>query len=257
MSTVLDSIIAGVLEDVKNREISRTQLQEEISKAPRIVSAYEALSKPGMQIIAEVKRSSPSKGELARIDDPAELAGRYESAGAAIISVLTEGRRFGASCKDLIAVRRLVKIPVLRKDFIVSEYQVLETRALGADLMLLIVAALSDSQLKDYQAIAHELGMSVLVEVHDESELSRAIDMNAKMIGVNARNLKTLEINHDSFLTLLPLIPQGRIKVAESGISSREQVLSVEKLGATAILVGEALVRANDPFLAIKVLLGE
>ena len=257
MSTVLDLIIAGVLEDVKAREISRAQLLEEISKAPQIVSAGAALSKPGMQIIAEVKRSSPSKGALAKIDDPADLARRYESAGAAIVSVLTEGRRFGGSSTDLVAVRRLVKIPVLRKDFIVSEYQVLETRALGADLMLLIVAALSDSQLRDYQAIAHELGMSVLVEVHDEIELSRAIDASAKIIGVNARNLKTLEINQAAFSTLLPLIPLDLIKVAESGISTRAQVLSAEEFGATAILVGETLVRAQDPSLAIKVLLGQ
>ena len=257
MSTALESIIAGVLEDVKAREISRVQLLEEISNAPRVISAVEALSKPKMQIIAEVKRSSPSKGALAQIDDPADLALRYESAGAAIVSVLTEGRRFGGSSADLIAVRRMVRIPVLRKDFIVSEYQVLETRALGADLILLIVAALSDSQLRDYQAIAHELGMSVLVEVHDESELSRAIDTSAKIIGVNARNLKTLEINHAAFSTLLPLIPLDLIKVAESGISTRAQVVSAEKLGAKAILVGETLVRADDPWLAIKVLLGE
>lgn len=257
MSTVLDSIIAGVLEDVKAREISMGQLREEISKAPQVVSAVNALAAPGMQIIAEVKRSSPSKGALALIADPAELAQRYESAGAAVISVLTEGRRFGGSNSDLLAVRRLVKIPILRKDFIVTEYQVLETRALGADLMLLIVAALSASQLRDFQSLAQELGMSVLVEVHDQNELSKALDMNAQIIGVNARNLKTLEINVGAFSSLLPLIPSDRIKVAESGISARAQVVEVEKLGGKAILVGETLVRAHDPSIAIKDLLGK
>lgn len=256
MSSVLDSIIEGVLEDVSAREISMAQLLEQISCAPQVVSAFEALASHGMQIIAEVKRSSPSKGQLATINNPAELAARYEAAGAAVISVLTEGRRFGGSNEDLLAVKRLVKIPVLRKDFIVTEYQVLETRSLGADLMLLIVAALSDSQLSDYQKLAHEMGMDVLVEVHDEIELERAINIGAKLIGVNARNLKTLEINQLAFSNLLPLIPSDRIKVAESGISTREQVIAAEEFGAKAILVGETLVRAGDPELAIKVLLG-
>ena len=256
VNTALDSIIAGVLEDVKTREISKAQLQEDIMRAPLIVSAYDALAKLGMQLIAEVKRSSPSKGALAAIANPADLAQRYESAGAAVISVLTENRKFGGSNQDLIAVKSLVKVPVLRKDFIVTEYQVRESRALGADLMLLIVAALSDSQLKDFQALAQELGMSVLVEVHDEVELARAIDIDAKIIGVNARNLKTLEINEKAFSILLPLIPSDRIQVAESGISTRTQVLAAEKLGAKAILVGETLVRADDPSLVIRDLLG-
>ena len=207
MSTVLDSIVAGVLEDLKAREIPLTQLREQVANAPVVRNAFDALAKPGMQIIAEVKRSSPSKGALASIGDPAELASKYESAGAAVISVLTEGRRFGGSSTDLVAVRGAITIPVLRKDFIVTEYQVLETRALGADLLLLIVAALDDSQLRDFQALAFELGLSVLVEVHDEAEMDRALAMNAKIIGVNARNLKTLEIHDESFARLLPLIP--------------------------------------------------
>ena len=256
MSTVLDSIISGVLEDLKTREKSRTQLFEQVAAAPEVRDAYAVLATPGMQIIAEVKRSSPSKGALATISDPAELALNYERAGAAVISVLTESRRFGGAPADLLAVRSAVGIPVLRKDFTVTEYQVLETRALGADLILLIVAALSDSQLKDYQTLAHELGMSVLVEVHDEYELERALNINAKIIGVNARNLKTLDIHDDAFSRLLPLIAGDQLKVAESGISSREQVLQAENAGAKAILVGETLVRAGDPGLAIKTLLG-
>ena len=256
MSTVLDSIVAGVIEDVHAREIPISHLREKLLEAPTVRNAFQALAAPGTQIIAEVKRSSPSKGALAEIGDPAALASLYESAGAAVISVLTEGRRFGGSSADLIAVRQAVSIPVLRKDFIVTEFQVIESRVLGADLMLLIVAALSDNQLREYQALAHELGMSVLVEVHDESELERAIAMEARIIGVNARNLKTLEIHEEAFAQLLPQIPDGCIKVAESGIALRAQVEAAENFGAKAILVGETLVRAGDPSLAIKTLLG-
>ena len=256
MSTVLDSIVAGVLEDLDARKIPLAQLHAEVAAAPQVRDAYAALARPGMQIIAEVKRSSPSKGALATIGDPAALARTYEEAGAAVISVLTEQRRFLGSAADLIAVRERVSIPVLRKDFIVTEYQVLESRALGADLMLLIVAALSDSQLKDLHQLALELGMSVLVEVHDGDELERSVAVGARIIGVNARNLKTLDIHEDAFARLLPLIPADCIKVAESGIANRAQVASAESYGAKAILVGETLVRAGDPALAINSLLG-
>jgi len=256
MSTVLDSIVEGVLEDVKAREIPLTELYKKIDSAPVVRDAYVALIQPGTQIIAEVKRSSPSKGVLASIANPADLASRYESAGAAVISVLTEARRFGGSNADLLAVRSRVSIPVLRKDSVVTEFQVIETRVLGADLMLLIVAALSDSQLRDYQSLANELGMKVLVEVHDESELERALAIQARIIGVNSRNLKTLQINDDAFTKLLPLIPDEVIKIAESGISTRSQVAAAEAAGAKAILVGETLVRAGDPAVAIHDLLG-
>ena len=256
MSTVLDSIIEGVLEDLQARRVSDAELLEQIVAAPKVRDAHAALAKPGTQIIAEVKRASPSKGPLADIADPASLAQEYEKAGAAVISVLTEARRFSGSIADLKNVRNSVSLPVLRKDFIVTEYQVQETRAIGSDLMLLIVAALDDHQLRDYQALAHELGMSVLVEVHDQVELERAVASDAKIIGVNARNLKTLDINEGAFAELLPQIPEGIIKVAESGISSREQVALAESLGAKAILVGETLVRAGNPAQAIITLLG-
>ena len=161
MSTVLDSIVAGVLEDVRAREVSRSELLNQVALAPKVRDAYAALAKNGMQIIAEVKRSSPSKGVLANIANPAQLAMSYESAGAAVISVLTESRRFGGSPEDLLVVRKAVGLPVLRKDFTVTDYQVYETRALGADLILLIVATLSDGQLSEFQALSRELGMSV------------------------------------------------------------------------------------------------
>ncbi len=256
MSTVLDSIIEGVLEDLEARRVSEVELAEQISAAGEVRDAYAALANPGTQIIAEVKRASPSKGPLADIADPASLAVQYESAGAAVISVLTEARRFSGSIADLKNVRRAISLPVLRKDFIVTEYQVRETRAIGGDLMLLIVAALDDHQLRDYQSLARELGMNVLVEVHDQEELERAVASSAKIIGVNARNLKTLEINDGAFAELLPQIPEGIIKVAESGISTREQVALAEGFGAKAILVGETLVRAGDPAQAIMTLLG-
>jgi len=256
MSTVLESIVEGVLADLELRKVSDAQLKEMIASAPLVRNAFAALANPGTQIIAEVKRASPSKGELASISDPAALAVEYEKAGAAVISVLTEARRFSGSIADLKAVRAEVSIPVLRKDFIVTEYQVRETRGIGADLMLLIVASLDDHQLRDYRILAEELGMSVLVEVHDEIEVERAISSGATIIGVNARNLKTLEINGAAFEKLLPLIPDASLKVAESGISTREQVAAAESYGAKAILVGETLVRAGDPAHAILTLLG-
>lgn len=256
MSTVLDSIVSGVLEDLEARKVSQSELNDSVLAAPPVRDAFEALSQPGTSIIAEVKRSSPSKGALAAITDPVALALDYQSAGAAVVSVLTEGRRFEGTPQDLIEVRQAISIPVLRKDFTVTEYQVYETRALGADLILLIVAALSDQQLRDFYELSRELGMHVLVEVHDEDELKKAVDLGAKIIGVNSRNLKTLEINEDAFAHLLPLIPMDRLKVAESGISERSQVERAEAAGAKAILVGETLVRSGDPKTAINRLLG-
>jgi indole-3-glycerol phosphate synthase len=257
MSSALESIITGVLEDVAARQIPIDEIKKKAALAPLPRDAYAALSKPGTQIIAEIKRSSPSKGALAPITDPVSLARSYENGGAAVISVLTEERRFAGKVEDLVSVREAVKIPVLRKDFIVTEFQVYETRALGADLLLLIVAALNDVQLKDYYTIATDLGMNVLIEVHDKVEIERALKISPRIIGVNARNLKTLEINENAFHDLLPVIPGEILRVAESGISTREQVREAEAKGAKAILVGETLVRAGDPAHAISTLLGK
>ena len=171
-------------------------------------------------MIAEVKRRSPSKGDLAEIPDPAALARLYAAGGAAAISVLTEERRFGGSLDDLRAVRAAVDTPLLRKDFVVEPYQVLEARAAGADLVLLIVAALDDDTLRRLHDLAGELGLTVLVEVHDEAETARAVDLGAELVGVNARNLKTLEVDPDTFGRLAPLVPDDRVLVAESGITS-------------------------------------
>jgi indole-3-glycerol phosphate synthase len=256
MSSVLDSIIEGVLEDLEKRRIPDSQLQAQLSDAGPLRGALAALTGAGTKIVAEVKRSSPSKGELSLIANPAELAAQYEEGGASIVSVLTEERRFKGSIKDFHVVREEIAIPMLRKDFIVTEYQVKESRVLGADLLLLIVAGLTQSQFIDFHQMANELGMDVLVEVHNQEELERAMDASPTIIGVNSRNLKTLDVDPIAFSQLLPLIPAGIIRVAESGISERAEVSLVEELGAHAILVGETLVKAGDPSEAISRLLG-
>jgi len=248
--TVLDDIIAGVREDLVERQAT-TALSDLQSLAERRTSALPALSilkeDDAIQVIAEVKRSSPSKGALAAIADPAALARDYESGGASVISVLTEPRRFGGSLADLEAVRRAVDVPVLRKDFIVSSYQVWEARAYGADLVLLIAAALEQTVLTSFIERVHSLGMTALVEVHDGDEVARAVDAGARIIGVNSRNLKTLVVDRDTFARVAPLIPAGIARVAESGIRGPHDVMAFARLGADAVLVGEALVTDADP----------
>jgi len=256
MSTVLDSIIEGVIEDVKRRERPLSALRQELSEAPALRGALQALSREGMQIISEVKRSSPSKGALADIPSPGKLAEQYQLGGAAVVSVLTEERRFKGSREDFSQVRSAIELPVLRKDFIVTEFQVLESRLLGADLLLLIVAGLSKSQYVDFYQMATELGMDVLVEVHNYDELESALDVKPSIIGINSRNLKTLELDPLVFDELLPQVPRGIIRVAESGISTRDEVSHIEELGGKAILVGETLVKAGNPAKAIAELLG-
>jgi len=254
-SNVLSQIIEGVLEDVEKRFVPINQLREQLENAPKLRGAFKALNQDGMRLIAEVKRSSPSKGNLAEIADPKELAGKYQEGGADVISVLTEERRFKGSIADLLSVRSSVDLPVLRKDFIVTEFQVIESRILGADLILLIVAGLSKSQLIDFYQLSTELGMDVLVEVHEMDEAEKALNIGAKIIGVNSRNLKTLEVSEKTFERILPALPSQILKVAESGISNRQQVALVEQLGAKAVLIGESLVRAGNPVHTIKELL--
>jgi len=254
--SVLDSIIEGVKEDLESRRLSRAQILEAIEVAPAVRSDISNFQSSALSVIAEVKRSSPSKGSLAPISDPALLACRYEKGGARAISVLTERRRFGGSLDDLDAVRSAVNVPILRKDFMVDQYQFLEARAHGADLVLLIVAALSKSQLSDYLALTQELGMHAIVEVHTNEELEIALDNRCEFIGVNSRNLKTLEVDSAGFKDLLPRIPNDVVRIAESGISTRSDVEFAIECGANAILVGEALVSAGDPEFALQNLLG-
>jgi len=221
---------------------------ERLAAATRpALDAEAALRRPGLSLIAEVKRSSPSKGALAEIADPAALAADYEAGGATAVSVLTERRRFGGSLDDLDAVRKAVRIPVLRKDFIVEDYQVHQARAHGADLVLLIVAALTQDSLVRMHTLVRELGMTALVEVHDDREAARAVDAGATVIGVNARNLKTLDVDPDTFSRLAPLLPDDVVKVAESGITGPADAARYAAEGADAVLVGEALVTGGEP----------
>jgi indole-3-glycerol phosphate synthase len=255
--SVLDSIIEGVREDLAKRRRPLGELHEQMSQAPAPLDAHAVLKGDQIKVIAEVKRASPSKGALSSIGDPAALAEQYENAGASVISVLTEERRFKGSLADLTSVRDRVSIPILRKDFMVDEYQFFEARAHGADMVLLIVAALAKSQLRDFYDLATEMGMAALIEVHTADELERAMEITPRIIGVNSRNLKTLEVNPVAFSELIPQIPNEVIRVAESGISQRSDVEFAQRHGADAILVGEALVISADPNLAMRTLLGQ
>lgn len=255
--TVLDDIIAGVREDLAQREaaVSLDQLKERASRIPGALNAEAALrdgEHRSVKIIAECKRSSPSKGALAKIPDPAELAHAYERGGAATISVLTEQRRFSGSLADLDAVRGSVDIPVLRKDFVVTPYQIWEARAHGADMVLLIVAALEQTVLTSFIERVHSLGMTALVEVHDREEARRAIDAGARVIGVNARNLKTLEVDLSVFDQVVDVLPSYATRVAESGVRGPQDIVSYARSGADAVLVGEALVTSGNPFAAVR-----
>ena len=251
--SVLDEILAGVREDLAERQqsVPLDALKERAGRAVPALDVHARLQLPGVAVIAEVKRNSPSAGSLAAIADPAALARDYESGGARVISVLTEPRRFHGSLDDLVAVRSAVDVPVLRKDFVVSSYQVWEARAFGADMVLLIVAALEQNALVSLCERIESLGMAALVEVHDEEEASRAIDAGARVIGVNARNLRTLDVDRDTFARVAPLLPDSVVKVAESGVRDAHDLITYAAAGADAVLVGEGLVRQDDPRQAV------
>ena len=253
--TVLDDIIAGVLEDLRERQsaVPLDDLKKLAQRAPDARDAVRALRGDGaVSIISEVKRSSPSKGFLAEIGQPADLASLYEAGGAAVISVLTEGRRFSGSLADLDAVRAAVDIPVLRKDFVVTPYQVHEARAHGADLVLLIVAALEQPVLVSLLERTESLGMTALVEAHSRLEALRALDAGAKVVGVNARDLTTLEVDPSVIEQVIDVIPEDIVAVAESGVRGPHDILEYARWGADAVLVGEALVRSGDPREAVS-----
>ncbi|GII90368.1 indole-3-glycerol phosphate synthase TrpC [Sinosporangium siamense] len=251
--TVLDEILDGVRADLADRQraVTLDELKERAAKAPSPRDAYAALGGDKVSVIAEVKRSSPSKGALAAIADPAALARDYESGGAHVISVLTERRRFGGSLEDLASVRAAVDVPVLRKDFVVTSYQLWEARAHGADLVLLIVAALEQNALVSLIERAESIGLTPLVEVHTAEELDRALDAGAKIIGINARDLKTLKVDREVFGRLAPKIPDGVIRIAESGVRGPHDLLAYARAGADAVLVGESLVTGKDPRAAV------
>ena len=246
---MLADLTAGAVADAEARMLERPFADvEKAALAQR--PARDALSALApadrVKIIAEVKRASPSRGDLADIPDPAHQASLYEAGGASAISVLTEGRRFKGSLADLEAVRARVDVPVLRKDFIATDYQVWEARAAGADLVLLIVAALEQNDLRRLHDLTVELGMTPLIETHSADEVDRAADLGARLVGVNARNLSTFELDKDLFGRLAPRLPEDAVKIAESAVLSPADVAHYRSAGADVVLVGEALV-TGDP----------
>jgi len=246
---MLADLTAGAVEDAEIRAQSRSLDQVEraaLAQAPALDALAALAPSDRVRIIAEVKRASPSRGDLAAIPDPALQAALYERGGASAISVLTEGRRFKGSLADLEAVKAGVSLPVLRKDFVATPYQVLEARASGADLVLLIVAALEQSVLRELYDLVSQLGMTALVETHSRDELDRAADLGARLIGVNARNLSTFELDRDLFGSLAEHFPADAVKIAESAVLAPADVAHYRAAGADVVLVGEALV-TGDP----------
>ena len=253
--SVLDELVAGALEDQRTREqaMPLDAVKQAAAAAPAPLDARRWLRHAdAVPIIAEIKRASPSKGHLADIPDPAALAAEYERGGAAAISVLTEGRRFLGSLDDLDRVRAAVHIPVLRKDFITTPYQIWEARAHGADIVLLIVAALDDATLRELLDLTHELGMTALVETHTAEEIERAVQAGAAVIGINARNLKDLSVNVGNYRELAAALPPDVIKVAESGVFGPVELEDYARAGADAVLVGEGVATAERHALAVE-----
>jgi indole-3-glycerol phosphate synthase len=251
----LTDMVERVRRDLQDRPLAEGTLLLRTKVAPAPADFERALRAPGLSIIAEVKRASPSAGDIADVD-AGDQAATYQGAGAAAISVLTEPRYFNGSLADLRSVRRQTTVPVLRKDFLVHPGQIIESRAEGADAVLLIAAALSVSELADLRSTAEELGMAALVEVHSPSDLDDAVASGARILGVNARDLETLEVDPEAALDLARTVPKDRILVFESGIRTRAHVERAKEAGAHAVLVGEALMRAGDPASALRELLG-
>lgn len=257
MSSFLDQVIAERRADVAARPagaLDAAKAAAATTSAPR--GFGEALRAPGISLIAELKRASPSAGPIAPDVDRLAAARAYAAAGAAAVSVLTEPLHFDGSLDDLTTVRAEVAIPVLRKDFIVSPLQVWEARSAGADAALLIVAALTDAELSQLVAEVSGAGMDALVEIHTRDEVARAIDAGATIIGINTRNLATLKVDTSVVAQIRPHVPSGVIVVGESGISTRQDVISMEEAGCDAVLIGEALMRAPDPEAKVRELIG-
>jgi indole-3-glycerol phosphate synthase len=251
----LTEVVDSVRRDLERRPLAEGSLLLHARTAPPPRDFEAALRSPGVSIIAEVKRASPSAGAIAEVD-AGDQAERYERGGAAAVSVLTEARHFGGSLADLRAVRRRTSLPVLRKDFLVHPAQVIQSRAEGADAVLLIAAALTAAELKELRCVADELGMAALVEAHADEDLGRALESGARIVGVNGRDLETLDVDRDAAFALAALVPSGLVVVLESGIRSRADVARAEEAGAHAVLVGEALMRSEDPSRAVGDLLG-
>jgi len=253
-TTYLDRIVAEHRSAALSDRRSVEQLLAEAMSVPETRGFRSRLTEPGLSVIAEIKRRSPSKGELFADLDPSLLAAEYEEGGAACISVLTDETNFGGSSEDLTAARAAVKLPVLRKDFTVHERDVLDARLMGADAVLLIVAALSVEELRRFHALSRDLGLDALVETHSEAELEIALSVGADLVGVNQRNLTTFEVDHDRAARMAVLIPDGVVAVAESGVRDPTDAATLRDAGYAAILVGETLVTSGDASAAVAAL---
>lgn len=258
MSTFLETVVEHTQKHLEKRKKKRSEaeLLALLGPVPRGRPFSEALVAEGISLIAEMKRSSPSKGPIRPDAGVTEIVTAYQDAGASAVSVLTEPKWFGGSLDDLVEARAALHIPILRKDFIVDPYQLMEARLVGADAALLIVAALGRERLEELMAAAGELGLDTLVEVHDEDEVQTAVEAGAEIIGINNRDLHSLEVDLRTSFRLLADVPAGTVVVAESGITTREDVLELEEAGVDAILVGETLMRHPDPRDGVRAILG-
>ncbi len=251
---MLERLYAGSIADAAERKsiVPASKLEARIASLAPAIDVIKAFApRENIHVLAEVKRASPSRGDLAPIEDPASLSTLYEQGGATGISVLTEQRKFKGSLEDLDKVRTSVRLPLLRKEFIANEYQLLEARAFGADMALLIVAGLDQPTLKRLMKFTLELGLTPFLETHDRIELERALDLDAKFVGVNARDLSTFETDRHLFGTLSGLFPKDVIKVAESAVRNKDDVLHYREAGADVVLVGEALV-TSEPLATLR-----
>ena len=248
--TILDEIMTFHRENLPKimREVPLADLRALATVAPPPLDFYAALKKPGVSLIAECKKASPSKGLMVPNYDPVKLATAYAKAGASAISVLTDGRHFQGSLADLRDVKEAVKVPVLRKDFIFHPYQIYEARAAGADALLLITAVLSDGDLKELLALTHRLGMNALIEVHSAEELARVLPLQPRIVGVNNRNLQTFEVDFANTARLREQISPEVVVVGESGLKTAADVQAMAQIGVDAILVGETLVKSKDVY---------
>lgn len=258
MGTFLENVVERTEADLarRKRTTPAADLEARLGPASRGRPFSEALIDEGISLIAEMKRASPSRGPIRPGASVAEIVAAYQAAGARAVSVLTEPAHFGGSLDDLAEAREACDLPLLRKDFLIDPYQVLEARAAGADAVLLIVAALGRERLTQLMGTASELGMDTLVEVHDEDEVELAVETGAELIGINNRDLHSLEVDLGTTFRLMADVPAGTVVVAESGITERGHVSDLEDAGVDAILVGEALMRADDPAHVVRELLG-
>jgi indole-3-glycerol phosphate synthase len=255
MATYLDTILERHRSEAAADHRPLDQLREDAERCPRTRGFARALRQaPGLGVIAEVKRRSPSKGDLHADLDPGVLAKQYESGDATCLSVLTDTVSFGGSAADLAAARAACTLPVLRKDFTVSAHDVLDARIMGADCVLLIAAALDDAELRAFHDLAVEIGLDALVEVHDEAELDRALEVGATLVGVNQRDLVTFEVDHERAQRMASAFPPGVVSVAESGVRGPDDAAALAVAGYDAVLVGESLVTSGDPTAAVAAL---